>query len=318
MRMRMSVIIPSYNCERYLPMALDSVLAQTHAADQIIVIDDGSRDDSEALVHRLYGDRVQYVKQANAGPSAARNHGIRLATGDIIGLLDADDTWFPDAVARVLDSFACHPQVALVTADKQAIDSEGTVTIESWWQRHGVRDMLVQARAEPLDIALGRLARVNFINTSLAFMRRSALDQCGLFDESIRYGEDYELWLRLTSAHGLICLPEVLGQYRLHANNSTRATEPMLKDFVVVAERMRLWGQDAFRAAGVDTDRMVAGAISDLGYWYFSVGRLSEARQAFRDSLRECPTSRALKYSALSLLPAALLARLKQSRYPTS
>lgn len=315
--MRLSVVIPSYNCERYLPLAIDSVLSQSRAADELIVIDDGSRDDSEALVRRRYGDRVRYVKQANAGPSAARNHGIRLASGDVIGLLDADDIWLPGVVEKVLDALARHPQVALVTADKQAIDSEGVVTIDSWWQRHGVFDMLAEARGAPLGDALGRLARVNFVNTSLAFVRRSALDGCGLFDEAIRYGEDYELWLRLTATHGLICLPEVLGQYRLHAHNSTRATEPMLKDFVLVARRMRDWGRNAFLAAGFDTDLAVARALADLGYWYFSAGRMREARLAFRDSLRERPTPRALKYAALGLLPAALLMRLKHRRNPT-
>ena len=312
--MKISVVIPTYNCARYLPLALDSALAQTRPADEIIVVDDGSSDDSQTLVEQRYGSRVRYIRQVNAGPAAARNNGIRAASGDVIGFLDADDIWFPETLAHVADCIDSLPQVALVSADKQAIDSDGVVTAPSWWDRNGVREALYADGGRPIEAPLARLVRTNFINTSLAFVRRTALDDVGLFDETIRYGEDYELWLRIAARHAVVCLPEVLGQYRLHQNNTTRATEPMLKDFVVVSRKLREWGRSALKAAGIDADRTVSDALCDLGYWYFCAGRMPEARDRLGESLREQLNLRAFKYMLASLLPATALARLRKQQ----
>lgn len=310
--MRISVVIPTYNCARYLPLALNSVLAQTRQADEIIVVDDGSSDGSQVLAEQRYGSRIRYIRQANAGPAAARNNGIRAASGDVIGFLDADDIWFPETLARVADCMDSQPQVALVSADKQAIDADGAVTAPSWWDRNGVREAIEADGGRPIEAPLSRLVRTNFINTSLAFVRRSALDDVGLFDDAIRYGEDYELWLRIAARYPVVCLPEVLGQYRLHQNNTTRATEPMLKDFIVVSRKLREWGRTALDAAGIDADHIVSDSLCDLGYWYFCAGRMPEARARLGESLRERPNPRALKYVLASLLPTTVLARFKR------
>lgn len=310
--MHISVIIPSYNCARYLPLAIDSALAQTLPPAEILVVDDGSTDDTRAVIRSRYGDRVRYLAQSNAGPSAARNHGIREARGEIIGFLDADDTWFPQALSQAAQCFAAYPEVALVTADKQAIDAEGRVTEPSWWTRHGIAGTLRQQAGRPLENALPLLLRTNFVNTSLAFVRRDVLADVGLFDESIRFGEDLELWLRIARAHGLACLPEVLGQYRQHGGNVTRATEAMLKDLVRVHRKIASWGKAPLGAAGVDPGRLVAEALCNLGYWYFHAGRYADARQQLWQSLATHPTGRALKYALASLLPSALLGRLRQ------
>src|ERR1700678_803249 len=103
-----SVIIPTYNRADLIGQALESALAQTHPADEIIVVDDGSTDDTERVVAQ-YAGQVRYMRQVNAGPSAARNRGIQAASGDFIALLDSDDLWVKDRLERQLAALTLHP-----------------------------------------------------------------------------------------------------------------------------------------------------------------------------------------------------------------
>jgi len=111
--MRVSAIIPCYNYGKYLPRAIDSILAQTRPVSEILVVDDGSTDNTREVA-TSYGDRVQYIFQQNQGRAAARNHGMREATGDWIALLDADDWWFPEKIELQLKAAAARPEAVLV------------------------------------------------------------------------------------------------------------------------------------------------------------------------------------------------------------
>lgn len=100
---RVSVVMPSYNCAQYLAEAVDSALAQTYRDFEIVVVDDGSKDNTEEVARR-YGSKIQYIKQENRGLPGARNTGIRASSGEYIALLDADDSWFPEKLARQIPS----------------------------------------------------------------------------------------------------------------------------------------------------------------------------------------------------------------------
>ena len=106
-----SVVIPAYNHGRFLREAIDSVLAQTYAPLEIIVVDDGSTDDTEQIV-RSYGDRVRYIRQQNAGVGAARNNGIANARGEYVAFLDSDDLWLPEKLAVQVEYMRRHPECA--------------------------------------------------------------------------------------------------------------------------------------------------------------------------------------------------------------
>lgn len=309
--MKFSIVIPTYNCARYLPQAIDSVLAQTFPVMEILVVDDGSTDGTEGMIRARYGAPVRYVRQANAGPSAARNRGILEARGEVIAFLDADDVWFPQALAQVAQCLDRHPRVGLVTADKEVIDTEGRTMEASWWTKQKQAEALYGLQGRPIEDAVARLLETNFINTSLAFVRTGILQEVGLFDENIRFGEDLELWLRIASRHPIVCLPEVLGQYRQHDSNMTRATERMLKDFVEVNRKVASWPPQRLRAASVDPDRLLADALCNLGYWYLCSGRYQEARHCLWKSLAAKINSRATKYALATVLPDALLHRLQ-------
>ena len=112
---RVSVVITTYNYERFVAAAIESVLRQTVRPDEIVVVDDGSTDATAAVVARYAARGVRYIRQANAGPGAARNRGIRETRGDLIAFLDADDRWLPDKLARQLAHLRRYPAAGLVT-----------------------------------------------------------------------------------------------------------------------------------------------------------------------------------------------------------
>ena len=119
-----SVIIPTYNRRTLLPRAIDSVLAQTRAVEEIIVVDDGSTDGTGDMLRERYGDRVRHVWQSNAGVSAARNHGMRLARGRYLALLDSDDEWMPEKTALQVAFLDARPEFGMVVCDVERIDGD--------------------------------------------------------------------------------------------------------------------------------------------------------------------------------------------------
>lgn len=309
----LTVVIPAYNCAAYIGAALASVRTQTAPPDEIVVIDDGSTDATAAAV-RAAGADVRYVRQANAGPSAARNRGTEIASGDLVAFLDADDEWHPRALERFREAVAAVPDLGLVSADMAAIDGAGNTTAESWLARNGLREFVARLDGQPIPAAVARLAQTNFVSTSLVLLPRRVLLEAGGFPEDIRYGEDLDLWLRIAARHPVVCLPDVLGRRRVHGGNATRSIEPMLRDLVRVAERLREWGREVLAAQGESADRLVAEAWASLGYWYFSQGRTTEARTALRRSLREKVTWRATRYAVLSTLPPRAVQLLRSLR----
>lgn len=202
-----SIIVPSYNVARYIAGALDSVFAQTFTDYEIIIINDGSPDTDElerALVP--YRERIIYLTQENRGLSGARNTGIRSARGRFIALLDPDDLWEPDYLTVQVAHMEREPTIdvlyanALIFGDgpdagRKVMDltpSEGEVTFES----------LVSQRCTVLVSVLAR---------------RDAILRAGLFDESLRSVEDFDLWLRITKGGGRIAYHrQVLWRYRRH------------------------------------------------------------------------------------------------------
>jgi glycosyltransferase involved in cell wall biosynthesis len=191
-----SVIIPTFNRAAFLREAIDSVRAQTEKDFELIVVDDGSTDDTRALVAE-YGDRIRYFVQPNAGVSAARNLGIRHARGKFIAFLDSDDLWLPKKLARQMQWMAAHPNLLLCYTDEV-------------WIRRGVRvnQKLIHAKAGGwiYPLCLPRC----IISPSSVLLRREVFDAVGWFDEQLPVCEDYDLWLRAASRFEVGFIPELL------------------------------------------------------------------------------------------------------------
>lgn len=312
-----AVVIPTYNRAAFLGPAVASIRAQSRRCTEIVIVDDGSTDDTARVVDRL-GSGIRYVRQRNAGPAVARNRGIRETQADLIAFLDTDDRWLPKKLELQVEVMRRHPTVALVSADMAIEDDLGTLLTPSNFEKRGLRSFFEELSGQPIPHAPRRLLEVNFVNTSTALIRRDVLHALSGFDDRLRYGEDLELWLRIAARHDIACLPSVQEIRVEHATNVTKSIEPMLLDYVRRAEIVREWAAGTMPAWGKTPERYLSESLNDLGYWYFSEERLGDAKKAFERSLRSCVTGRALLYGASASMPLSLIraVRAMKSRSP--
>jgi Glycosyl transferase family 2 len=209
---RVSVVMPAYNAEDYVSLAIDSVLGQSFADFELIVVDDGSTDSTPAIVKGFDDARVRYGQTSGrAGAGGARNAGLGLARGKYVAFLDADDLAYPKRLATQFAYMEAQPETALLGAGYDVIDAAGRV---------------LATVTNPSGTASVRLKMLfdNVIATSLAFARRDVLLDVGLFDGSLAAGaEDHDMWSRVASRFPIARLPDVLGAYRDHGAGTYRA-----------------------------------------------------------------------------------------------
>jgi len=181
-----SVVIPAYNYAKFLPQAVDSVLAQNWPAAEIIVVDDGSTDETPEVARR-YGQRIRYIRQENAGLSAARNTGIQAATQTFVAFLDADDIWRPNLLEQAMRAFKSLPEsFGIVACQSERIDEAGRPLPAV----RGVAD--IDGEVTAADILL----KSRFSPSSVV-ARRVCFETAGLFDTSLRSSEDRDMWIRI-------------------------------------------------------------------------------------------------------------------------
>lgn len=211
-----TAVIPAYNYACFLPQALESALRQTHRPLEILVVDDGSTDDTRAVV-AAYGDRVRYLYQANAGLSAARNTGIQNASYPFIALLDADDQWLPERVQSGMEAFArLGPEYGVVACRSQRMDSEGRALPPN----PGLLEL--EGEITAADILLATR-----FSPSTAIVRREVFESCGGFDATLRSSEDRDMWIRAGRRWRLWLQPERLALIRKHGANMSRHADRM-------------------------------------------------------------------------------------------
>lgn len=194
-----SVVMPAFNVAWCVGRAVDSVLAQDFASRELIVVNDGSTDDT-ARVLSAYGDAIIVIDQPNGGMSAARNAGIRAARGEFIAFLDSDDYWLTGKLSRQVELMRARPEVGFCSTAARVENPEGRL-LNMWECRHARVDMLQTLFSENAAIAGG---------CSAVMVRRNLLDRTGLFDESLRGFEDPDLWIRLAAVGGYACIDEAL------------------------------------------------------------------------------------------------------------
>lgn len=221
--MRVSVVLPVYNRAHYVGEAIDSVLGQTRAPDELIVVDDGSTDDSVAVVERFTHSSVRILRRTNGGIGAARNTGLAAVTGDLVAFIDSDDVWERDKLALQVSAMEDGSDVQLVFGH--------------------LREFLTPERAHELAGAL-RVASEpvpGLIATTL-LARRTAVERIGPFDEALRLGEFIE-WMARAHDLGLASrmLPEVVARRRIHGANTvlTRANTDYLRAIKSMLDRRR-------------------------------------------------------------------------------
>jgi glycosyltransferase involved in cell wall biosynthesis len=229
---RVSVVIPTYNNARYLKCAIDSVLTQTYSDYEIISVDDGSTDDTRAIV-AAFGDQLRYIHQQNKGPAGARNAAILASSAEFIGLLDADDEWRPDYLQRMIALATEHPDARVFYCAARGIDAEGN-DLPQLFGCIAKQDGLYRS-----------LLRANFIIPSTVLLRRTPIVAAGPFDEQNRTlsgCEDWDLWLRLSRSERFEGTAAPLVRYRLHTN--TFSARPRQMQGAAAAVMEKLFGPD--------------------------------------------------------------------------
>ena len=263
---RVSVVIPTYNYGRYIVEAIESVLNQTFPDREVIVVDDGSTDDTGELIGR-FGDRVRYIYQRNLGPSAARNTGIRAARGEYVGFLDSDDLWLPEKLAlqvAVLDS--CQA-VGLVYSDALFFRDETQAIIGAH------REVF----PHPAGRILAQLVLGNVISSPTPLVRRSILDRVGLFDEDLKASEDWDLWIRIAKICEIAYIDQPLAKYRRHRHNKSLNTKAIGMGQLLVLNKIFA---DADLPREIERLRRVAysNLYTEIGLTYFIRGEYESAR----------------------------------------
>jgi glycosyltransferase involved in cell wall biosynthesis len=338
-----SVVIPTYNRAYCLAEAVDSVLLQTYPNVEVVLVDDGSTDETPALVEARYGAdaRVRYLRQEKSGTNIARNHGLRSARGDLIALLDSDDAFLPWKLELQVACLEAAPEAGMIWTDMDAVDAEDRVTprylrqMYSNYQRFttegifeasrplaeiapsSLKDQVGAARLYVGDI-FGPMVLGNLVHTSTSVMRRERFEKVRGFDETlVRAGVDFDYHLR-TCREGPVAYADVSTiRYRIgmadqmtHPSRRVNMAGNFLRTITPVIEHDRA-------RLGLSQDliyEVLAEAYAFLGEAHLDNGEHGAARENLLRSLRLRPRQpRSAQLLAMSLLPVAAKDRLRSA-----
>lgn len=209
-----SVVIPVYNQAKFIAEAIESVIQQTFPRSEIeiIVVNDGSTDRTSEVL-KGYTDHVHVITQANAGVAAARNAGIRQATGKYLCCLDADDLFLPEKIEKQLVVFQKDADIGMVHTGVSVV-RPGETGWEVWYD-------YIPPIYKKRETQIEELLKWNYMVNSSVMVKRELFSQVGLYNESLRYAEDYDMWLRLLTCCRIGEVSEILVHYRWHGSNSS-------------------------------------------------------------------------------------------------
>jgi glycosyltransferase involved in cell wall biosynthesis len=286
-----SAVVTTYNYARFLPDALDSVLAQSHANLEIVVVDDGSTDDTAAVAREYANRGVRYVHRPHGGAGQARNTGLDATSGSLVAFLDADDAWLPDRVEAGVAHLTRHPEIALVAAHAYATDVRLRPTA------------VVPAATREKGHMLEALLIDNVVlNPSSVLVRRTALEAAGGFSE-IPFGEDWDTWIEVAKRFPIGFIDRPLALVRRHSGSVTprRAQDRLDANRELVARHLRDF-EPAWKRP------IIRQRAASMAYFHAGVGSVKsgERRLAGRYAL----SAVALDPVTLARRKAKLLARV--------
>lgn len=298
-----SVIIPAFNASAHIGRALDSVVAQDYSPIEILVVDDGSTDCTAAIVKNNV-PKARLISQENAGVAAARNTGLAQATGDLICFLDADDGWFPGKMRAQVDYLCRHPEVGLVYHDWIVWSPDNV------WEEPP-KDALVTAGLPEVDqersgFIYPQLLLSCIIHTSTVMLRRHVVDEVGFFDITLKSGEDYDYWLRVSQEKEIHKLARTYSYYRFVAGSLSTTPGQVNYEYEVVVRALKKWGvpaQPGKYLSSSEVHHHLAVLAFEFGYTQYHRGSTVLAASAFRRAVQHRPFFvRAWIYRAASLI----------------
>jgi len=278
---KVSVVIPVHNGASTIGRALDSVFAQTFTDFEVIIVDNGSTDDTLAVLAR-YGDRIRVISEASRGPSAARNAGDRAAGGEYIAFLDDDDEWMPEKIARCVGVLEADPECALAYTYLVRVDARGT-PMGTDNGENGLRDIVESPTMKDL------LARPWNLVPSQFVVRRDVVERCGGFDERLLSCEDLYFLLRAREYGHFRCVPEMLLR---------KETRPLFPKALEREPYCDLFVELLRERYGSSADGLIEGfrrsrvkVLRHLGHILIDEGRPEDARRCLARLLHYEPAS---------------------------
>jgi teichuronic acid biosynthesis glycosyltransferase TuaG len=260
---RVSIVVPTHNRAGYLREALESLREQTFEAWECVVVDDGSTDDTPAVLSALAASdgRIHPLRLEHGGTAGrSRNAGVRESRGALLAFLDDDDLWLPDKLAKQLALLDREPEVQMAFGKVRQFGDE-----------HGIWPGVAVPPRPPLELLL----RENVVPCSTVVIRRGAFEAAGGFSERRRIAEDYELWLRVRRAAPIGAMPDVLCRYRVHRGGLTRRlTSELDEQADLYATLEREWGlspgllRPARRRIARKRARLARSLRDRLAFWW--------------------------------------------------
>jgi glycosyltransferase involved in cell wall biosynthesis len=270
-----SVVIATYNSRRFIGEAVESVLSQTYQPIEIIVVDDGSTDGTNEEL-QPFKERIRYLVQANQGPAAARNHGIRAAQGEYVAFLDADDLWAPSKIEKQVAAMEKSAQVGVVHCGMLRTNVQS-----------GVTELCLSDTDRRGDLRQKLLLR-NRLATSTVLARCTCFEKAGLFDESLPQAEDWDLWIKISRHFEFDYVAEPLVTYRVHGNNISKKIATMHRNQLRVIQRA--FQEDPIERGNHRMRRLSLARIHfDAGDEYLHAGDYGDAIRHLLHSVALCP-----------------------------
>lgn len=269
-----SIIIPSYNMAALVVRAVESVLKQTYKNIEIIVVDDGSTDDTRLRLEP-FKDKIRYFYKTNGGVCSARNVGLREARGEFIGLLDSDDTYMPQKVERCLDFLNKHPDFGFVHTDTFLVDS-----------REQVIERYQHPKSRNTGWITGVLLKGNFIANNTNFFRRECYERCGGYQESLFPPGDWDFWLRISKQYKIGYIHEPLSSYSISSNSCFNDLERTRREEQWVLDN---FFKDETRWDGLTKRQAYAEFHLRNAQCYFVKGQEDACRREYKQSFERNP-----------------------------
>lgn len=270
-----SVVMATYNMAQYVGQAIQSVLAQDYQALEVIVVDDGSTDDTpNVLAHFSEDPRVRVIRQANAGQTVAKNRGLQAARGQYVGFCDADNLWCPGKLAMQLPLLQAQREPTIIYGDIQLIDGDG-------------KDLPTPKRRRYSGRITGQLLVDNFVTFNTVLASRQLLEEAGGFDESLRMGIDYDLWLRLSVKYPFEYLEQPLVRYRIWGGQMSNRLGERFDNCFKLLERFL--AQNPGCVSQLEVDRGWAHTYVSRGRWRASQGDYRLALADYAKAFHYCP-----------------------------
>ncbi len=316
----LSVIVCTYNRASYLPACLGSLRAAGVPDLEIVVVDDGSTDDTKAVVEKLTGPDLRYVYQTNKGLSTARNTGIAIARGRYVAYLDSDDLWLPGVAPKLIHFLDQHPNVGVAfTEAKVGNEAEGFTPWTEWAGRDEFKQLphTVVDGFRVFDRAAfhRQLIRRNLVFTGAVFQRRDVLTEAGGFNPKLNAAGDWELYLRFAARHVFAFCPDPLALYIQHPTQMTTGWDKMALEFCDTRRAHLASGVPLGADEVALLKQTLKGELFYYAYLAYDRRDYRQANRRFAQLLRECGLDRkALLYWGLTCLPRPITQGVRSLR----